>query len=127
MRSGNGFPMFLCVYCLSQILLDSTRYDALFLRSNGFVSLEQILCCTVLTVLLVILSVRSIRVGGMRWIYPLSWILFLVGFGLVGYMEYYVQRHGETFALSYSLMALGLAVVFCSLHWIGRPARKNAG
>ena len=126
MRSGGGFLLFLCLYCLSQILLESTRYDALFLRSNGFVSLEQILCCAVLTGMLTALSVRGIRAGGMRRIYPLSGILFLVGFGVAGFMEYYVQRHGDAFMLSYGMMALGLAAVFCSLRLI-TPGRGAAG
>ena len=123
-KKGNGFLLFLTLYCEGQILLDSTRYDALFLRSNGFVSLEQILCCTVLTALLVLLSFRGIRAGGMAPVYPLCWVLFLAGFGLVGYMEYYVQRHGGTYLLSYSLMALGLAVVFCSLRPVVFPSRR---
>ena len=125
-KKGNGFILFLTLYCEGQILFDSTRYDALFLRSNGFVSMEQILCLTVLTVLLAALSVRGIRAGGMRGRYPLSWVLYLAGFGLVGYMEYYVQRHGGAFALSYSLMALGLAVVFAAEQIAGAPPRETA-
>ena len=123
-KKGNGFVLFLTLYCAGQILLDSTRYDALFLRSNGFVSLEQIVCCAVLTALLAAFSVRGIRSGGMRRNYPLSWALFLAGFGLVGYMEYYVQRHGGAYVFSYSLMALGLAVVFAALRIAGAPPKE---
>ena len=109
-KKGNAFLLFLTLYCEGQILLDSTRYDALFLRSNGFVSMEQILCLTVLTILLAAQSVRGIRAGGMRVRYLLSWVLYLAGFGLVGYMEYYVQRHGDQYVFAYSLMGAGLAL-----------------
>ena len=126
-KKGNGFLLFLTLYCEGQILLDSTRYDALFLRSNGFVSLEQILCCAVLTVLLAALSVRGIRAGGKRGRYLLSWALFLAGFGLVGYMEYYVQRHGGAFALAYGLMAAGLAVVFAAERIAGVSPKELPG
>ena len=122
---GDGFVLFLSLYCEGQILLDSTRYDALFLRSNGFVSLEQILCCTVLTVILAVLCVRGVRSGGRRWKYPLCWIVYLGGFGLVGYMEYYVQRHGGAYAFSYSLMALGLALVFSALRIAAAGGRRT--
>ena len=123
-KKGNGFLLFLTLYCEGQILLDSTRYDALYLRSNGFVSLEQILCCAVLTCLLAALSVRGVRSGGMRRRYPLSWALFLAGFGLAGYMEYYVQRHSGAYALAYSLMAVGLAAVFAALRIAGASPKE---
>ena len=127
MRGGNGFLLFLCGYCLSQILLDSTRYDALFLRSNAFVSLEQILCLTTAVFLMVLYSVRSVKEKGRTL--PgcaVLWLLFLGGFGLVGYMEYYVQRHGDLFLYSYGLMALGLTAVFFSLQCMNAaPGKKK--
>ncbi len=125
---GRGFLLFLTLYCEGQILLDSTRYDALFLRSNGFVSLEQILCCAVLTAILIVGCARVLRAGGARWRIPLGWAVYLGGFGLVGYMEYYVQRHGGAYAFSYSLMAAGLALVFVGLRIAGArtPEAKPA-
>ena len=128
MRGGGGFLLFLCVYCLSQILLDSTRYDALFLRSNAFVSLEQILCLTTEVFLMVLYTVRAVKEKGRTALtcVPL-WLLFLGGFGLVGYMEYYVQRHGDLFFYSYGLMALGLAAVFFSMQCMNviGPGKKK--
>ena len=109
---GRGFLLFLTLYCEGQILLDSTRYDALFLRSNGFVSFEQILCCIVITAIMAAYSLPGLRSRKKRLPCLVCWGVYLGGFGLVGFMEYYVQRHGGAYVLSYSLMAVGLAVVF---------------
>ena len=113
-ESGGGFLLFITLYCEGQILFDSTRYDALFLRSNGFVSMEQILSLAVLTSVMILLTIRCVRAGAARRSVLLYWVLFLCGFALAGYMEYYVQRHGGAFLLSYGLMTVGLVVVFAS-------------
>ena len=110
---GNVFALFMVLYASGQIVLDSTRYDALFLRSNGFVSLEQILCGVVIAAALVLYSVRSIKARRFRFWHPLLWITALAGLGVAGYMEYYVQRHGNAYRFAYGLMCLGLFVVFC--------------
>ena len=125
-EKGGGFLLFVTLYCESQILLDSTRYDALFLRSNGFVSMEQILSLTVLTAVMAFLTVGGIRAGAAKRGYLLYWVLFLCGFGLAGYMEYYVQRHGGEFLLSYGLMAVGLAVVFAATRLAAAGARTTS-
>ena len=112
---GFGFLLFLILYCEGQILLDSTRYDALFLRSNGFVSFEQILCCAVLTLILIVCGLRRRKTGVSRPRYLTAAAVYLGGFGLAGYMEYYVQRHGGAYMFAYGMMALGLAAVFIAL------------
>ena len=124
--AGDEFRLFLALYCVGQILLDSTRYDALFLRSNGFVSFEQILCLVVLTILILFYGVRLYRFGGKKGRYLLGWGLYLGGLGLAGYMEYYVQRHGGEYALAYSLMAIGLLIVFVSLRTAASAVRGTA-
>ena len=115
MKNGSNFLLFLLLCCLGEVLLDSTRYDALFLRTNGFVSLEQIVCCGTAVTAAAILSVRGIRTDGFRRWYPVCWALILGGFGLAGYMEYYVQRHGSAYVFSYSLMLAGLTAVMIGL------------
>ena len=110
--NGNLFALFMVLYCCGQVLLDSTRYDALFLRSNGFVSLEQIVCGVAVAAVLTVYSVRSIRVRRFRFWHPVLWLLALAGLGVAGYMEYYVQRHGDLYVFSYSLMAAGLGLFF---------------
>ena len=109
---GSVFLLFMSLYCLGQILLDSTRYDALFLRSNGFVSLEQILCCAVLAAILTLRSVRAIRSRGFSRLLPAAWLAALGALGGAGYMEYYVQRHGNEALLAYAVMAACLAAHF---------------
>ena len=120
---GTAAELFLMLYCLGQILFDSTRYDALFLRSNGFVSMEQIVCCAALLAVLIARSRRGMRVRGFSPRFPLSWLGFLAGMGLTGYMEYYVQRHGGEYVFAYNLMAAGLTIVLLSLLFV--PAAKT--
>ena len=110
---GNIFAMFMLLYCCGQIVADSTRYDALFLRSNGFVSLEQIVCAVVIFAILILYSVRSILARRFRFWHPICWLAALAGLGVAGYMEYYVQRHGSEYVFSYSVMCAGLFVYAC--------------
>ena len=129
-EDGNVFLLFMTLYCSGQIVTDSTRYDALFLRSNGFVSLEQIVCGVSVAAVLALLSARSIRTNGFRFRQVLLWLLFLAGLGLAGFMEYYVQRHGNEFVFAYGMMAEGLLISFCAVYatWLETttlPPRKN--
>ena len=58
-KDGDVALLFLAGYGASQILLDSTRYDSLFMRSNGFVSIVQILGLIALVLALVLLLVPA--------------------------------------------------------------------
>ena len=122
-RSGNLFCLFLLLYGCGQILLDSTRYDALFLRSNGFVSLVQIACGTALLGVTALYSLRSIRVHGFHWYHPALWLLALLGLGLAGLMEWFVQRHGDEYVLAYGLMLVGLLLFLCAPLYLARSTR----
>ncbi|MBR4057410.1 MAG: prolipoprotein diacylglyceryl transferase [Oscillospiraceae bacterium] len=114
-RDGDVALIFLTLYSISQVVLDSTRYDALFLRSNGFVSLEQILCAVVLVGAVILLSVRSIRNDGFRVFHIVMWVAALAGLGGAGYMEYYVQRHGDAYMLAYKLMTAALLLCLLAI------------
>jgi len=108
-RYGDVTILFLLLYSASQILLDSTRYDSLYLRSNGFISIVQILAAGTLGVVSILLCIRAVKSCGMKkWMPPL-WISLSGLFVGAGYMEYYVQRHGREAAFGYSLMGLFLA------------------
>ena len=61
MKHGNVCLLFLLLYGVSQAVLDSTRYDSLFLRSNGFVSIVQILSAAAIVLVAVIFSVRMVK------------------------------------------------------------------
>lgn len=107
-RQGDLFLLFTLCYSASQVILDSTRYDSLYLRSNGFISMVQVFSAIALVAVLIILCIRTKKTLGFRgWMVPL-WVSLAALFGCAGYMEYYVQRHGREAAFSYSIMGLCL-------------------
>lgn len=105
LRDGDICVLFLASYGGSQIVLDSTRYDSLFLRSNGFVSIVQILGAVALVGGIVFFSVRMVKKQGMKGWFFAIWTAILALLGGAGYMEYHVQRHGDQALFAYSVMA----------------------
>ena len=101
---GDITLLFLLIYGAAQAILDSTRYDSLFLRSNGFVSVVQILGLLAIVTVIVIFSVRMVKSRGWNWWFIALWVAELASLGGAGYMEYYVQRHGDRAATAYTLM-----------------------
>ncbi|MBO5130472.1 MAG: prolipoprotein diacylglyceryl transferase [Oscillospiraceae bacterium] len=112
-KDGDVCLLFLACYGGGQILLDSTRYDSLFMRSNGFISIVQILGLICLVLALVLFSVRMVRSCGFRSWFIALWAVALAAMGLAGYMEYHVQRHGDQALFAYSFMSLGLIIILC--------------
>lgn len=110
LKDGDTSMIFLMIYGASQIVLDSTRYDSMYFRSNGFVSIVQVLSLVVLVITIAIFSVRMVRAQGFRKWYAVLWVLILALLGGAGYMEYYVQRHGNEAAMAYSIMSACLAL-----------------
>lgn len=110
-KKGSITLLFLLAYTIPQILLDSTRYDALCLRSNGFLKTEQVAAAVTLLVTVGWISVRAIRVHGMRRKYAICWSILAAFSAGAGYMEYYIQRHGRQALLGYSIMGICLAGV----------------
>lgn len=110
-KDGDVCLIFLLAYGASQIICDSTRYDSLFLRSNGFISVVQILGLVALLVPMIVFAVRMVKNNGLKWFHFLFWVLIAGMMGLAGYMEYYVQRHGNEAAFAYSLMGSALAAI----------------
>lgn len=110
-RRGDLTLLFLLFYGMSQAVLDSTRYDSLFMRSNGFISVVQLAGAACVVVVSVIFSVQMVRATGMRGWYPVLWIGMLALMGGAGYMEYYVQRHGDLPLLCYSIMTACLSTI----------------
>lgn len=105
---GDISLMFLAAYGSCQIVCDSTRYDSLFMRSNGFVSIVQILGLIALVTAIVLFSVRMVKHNGLKKYYFAIWAAMLGLMGAAGYMEYYVQRHGNEAAFAYSVMSSSL-------------------
>lgn len=111
LRSGDTALIFVLIYGASQVVLDSTRYDSLFFRSNGFVSVVQVLGALGLGLAIFAFSRRMVKAVGFKWWQVLLWILIGAGIGCGGFMEYYVQRRGNEAVFAYSVMSGCLAVV----------------
>lgn len=105
---GQVFCLFLLFYSAAEIVLDSTRYDADFFRFNGFIHMGQILCLALLLGAAAGCSVRSVRKNGLRGFHWICWGLIALGCGVSGWMEYFVQRRPDRFALAYTVMSLGM-------------------
>lgn len=113
---GDIALIFILAYCASQVVLDSTRYDALVLRSNGFVSMVQIVSCIGILVTIILFSVRFVKSGCLKSVGFVIWGSILSMLGLAGYMEYFVQNTRAKSFLAYSVMGSAmLAVVVLTL------------
>lgn len=110
-KKGETTLLFLLLYGASQIVLDSTRYDALTLRSNGFLHAVQLLGLAGVVLTAVLTGIHLVRTQGTRWWYSVLWLASLALLAGAGYMEYYVQRHGNRAVLSYSVMSACLLAV----------------
>lgn len=110
-RTGDTAWLFLLLYSASQIVLDSTRYDSLYFRWNGFVSIEQVVGAVTLAVVIVFFSRRLVAARGFHPGYIGLWVAIVGCMGGAGYMEYHVQRHGSQALFAYSVMSTCLAVI----------------
>lgn len=115
----------LAFFIAAQCVFDSMKYDALFLRSNGFVCLMQIFGAAVL-VALAVYSGYLARKEGAHGITRGKAALMITGglllLGNAGYMEYYVQRHGNLYLSCYAVMITGLV---CAAALIVMPMKKE--
>ena len=105
LRDGDTCLLFLLLYGASQVVLDSTRYDSLFFRSNGFVSVVQVLGAVALVLAVILFSRRMVKARGLRAWQIFLWLLIGIAVGGAGYMEYYVQRRGNEALFAYSVMS----------------------
>lgn len=111
LKDGDTCLIFLLIYGASQVVLDSTRYDSLFFRSNGFVSIVQVFAALALGFAIVMFSIRMVKARGFKFWQVLLWIVIAGFIGGAGYMEYYVQRRGNEAVFAYSVMSGCLAAV----------------
>ena len=105
LRDGDTCLIFLLIYGASQVVLDSTRYDSLFFRSNGFVSVVQVLGALGLGLAIFLFSRRMVKAWGLKSWQFLLWLPIAAGIGCGGFMEYYVQRRGNEAVFAYSVMS----------------------
>lgn len=128
LKDGDTCLIFLMLYGASQVVLDSTRYDSLCFRSNGFVSVVQVLGAVVLALGVVIFSVRLVKAGGLEKWHFVLWTVLAGCFGLAGYMEYYVQRHGNQAVFAYSVMSgalIDILLLTLLIRFLGSGARSK--
>ena len=127
MRDGNVALMFLCWLSAVDVVTDSNRYDASFLRLNGFVSMVQIVSAVTLLAVLVIYSRRSLRVNGLEPRHWVMWSVFLVAVGVTGFFEWLVQRHGNWYVFCYAVMSLCSLAIALDIYFMYRSvcARKK--
>ena len=124
LSDGKLTLLFAMVYGASQVILDSTRYDSLYLRSNGFVSMVQILAAVALGVSIILCAIGAVKKCGLKNWMILVWVVIAGLFGVAGYMEYYVQRHSRLAFFAYDIMehclvvilVLGICLLKLSLH-----------
>lgn len=124
-RTGDTSLLFLLFYCMTQAVLDSTRYDSLYMRSNGFISVVQLTSAVMVVVISAWLSVRMVKARGFRAWYCAIWAAMLALLGGAGYMEYFVQRHGDRAVFSYSIMSVCLASIVALAVFTYIRARKT--
>jgi len=122
---GDVTLLFGMVYSASQVILDSTRYDSLYFRSNGFVSIVQVLCAVVLGVSIIFICLRAVKARGFQKWMPICWGIFAALFGLAGFMEYYVQRHGRLAMFSYGIMEHCLVGILVLGIWLWSLSLKK--
>lgn len=111
LSDGKLTLLFAMVYGASQVILDSTRYDSLYLRSNGFVSMVQILAAVALGVSIILCAIGAVKKCGLKKWMILVWVVIAGLFGGAGYMEYYVQRHGRLAFFAYDIMEHCLVLI----------------
>jgi len=127
-RDGDAALLFALLYSASQVVLDSTRYDSLYFRSNGFVSIVQVLSALALVGVIVVFSLRLVRSRGFRKWYLLLWLAIAALIGAAGYMEYHVQRHGNKALFAYSVMSgclLLVVLLTVLIRWLGNRKTKH--
>ncbi|MBP3674507.1 MAG: prolipoprotein diacylglyceryl transferase [Oscillospiraceae bacterium] len=129
-KDGDICLLFLAAYGASQIVFDSTRYDSLFMRSNGFISIVQILGLVAMVLAIVLFSVRMVKNNGMKPYFVSIWVVLLAMLGVAGYMEYHVQRHGDQALFAYTIMSICILVAVAltvAIRYLAEPKdRKNA-
>jgi len=123
-RRQSALKTYIMYFC-AMALLDSARYDASFLRSNGFVSLMQIVAGIFLILCVIAGMVKLIKIRRFRAGHVFYILAFLLGLSLTGFMEYYVQRHGNLYISCYALMAVACFVMAVSVIGLNRIPVKS--
>lgn len=125
--NGNVFRLFLLLWGVTEVLMDSLRYDSClmhftFLKSlnpyASFISLGQVFAGVSILVVMIHFTRVRVRGEGFGLKILLAWILFLVSLFCAGFLgEYRVQRTGN-YALCYSIQIVSLIVIALAVWWM---------
>ncbi len=110
LNRGTLFMAFLSLFGAAQAALESTRYDALHMRSNGFISMMQMVALIMLLVPPVYYTVKLFREkrADRSFIPPVvfRWVAVLAMLAGAGVAEYYIQRKGSIALMIYPVQLL---------------------
>lgn len=110
-RHGMLFMTFISLFGATQAALESTRYDALHMRSNGFISLMQLVSLILLLLPMVYYSVKLIRAHRQSLKTCLIfWGTGLAMLGAAGVCEYLIQRKANMAMSLHPLQLIALLI-----------------
>lgn len=136
-REGHVFHLFLIIYGVIELVMDSTRNDSTFPyfavfqtlnRFASFISLTQLFAAISILILLIRYSKWSVKANGKSGKHYVLWGLYAVSLIGVGVSEYMVQRHGDMYRIFYSIMsgAAVLMAVSVILMYLSCRARRKS-
>lgn len=112
-RRGDVFMAFLSLYGAAQATLESTRYDALRMRSNGFISVMQLAALIMLLIPLIYYSARTVRIEKRIKPIMLFCVIAVAALADAGIAEYFAQRKTGHVMIILPLQLVSLLI--CSL------------
>ena len=118
-KSGDVFRLFLLLYALVEIIMDSTRYDAAHItiqgemfetinKASGFMGLGQLFGAFSLIYVFVYYFIAAVKQNGWKLKQILLLLLYIAGFATAGSAEYLVQRYTSSIYQFYGMMLVGL-------------------
>ena len=127
--NGNVFRLFLLLWGVTEVVIDSLRDDSCFMHFTflkglnpyaSFVSLGQIFAAVTILAVLIRFTAIRVRGGAGGWKLALAWLLYLLSLVGAGYFgEYKVQRSAN-YALCYPIQIVSLAVMTLVVLWTYR-------
>lgn len=123
---GHTYRLFLLLFAVSEIIMDSTRYDASHLYFSGeklaflnkgasFMGLSQFLGALLCIYLFTYYMTISIKANGKDKKHIILLLTYLVGFTIAGVSEYLVQRYSSMYLVYYGSQSFGVILVMLSV------------
>lgn len=119
-REGHVFRLFLLLYCMTELVLDSTRFDSTFPyfsvlgflnKYASFISLTQLFAAITILVLQIFYMKRSAAANGRKWYHYVLWVVYVLSLAGTGISEYMVQRHSNMYPTFYLTMSISVLIM----------------